>query len=112
MRLLRPLLLLLLLPFPAAADENARLCELIRLWSAVRYHHPFLYDRDVDWDAAFVAAVPRVRAAANDAERIEALKAMLALVGDTRARRDEELEAAVALARATLRGAHSYQAKP
>ncbi len=82
MRLRPLLLLLLLLPFPAFADETGRLCELIRLWSAVRYHHPYLYDRDVDWDAAFVAAVPRVRAAATDAERIEALRAMLAVVGD------------------------------
>ncbi|HEV7921159.1 MAG TPA: S41 family peptidase [Thermoanaerobaculia bacterium] len=79
---LRPLLLLLLLAFPAAADETGRLCELIRLWSAVRYHHPYLYDRDVDWDGAFVAAVPRVRAAAGDAERIEALRRMLGALGD------------------------------
>ncbi|HKO56664.1 MAG TPA: hypothetical protein VJ276_12365, partial [Thermoanaerobaculia bacterium] len=79
---MRKLLLLLLLAFPAAADETGRLCELIRLWSAVRYHHPYLHDREVDWDAAFVAAVPRVRAAATDGERIEALRTMLGALGD------------------------------
>lgn len=82
MRVRSLFLLSLLLAFPAAADETANLCELIRLWTAVRYHQPYLYNRNIDWDAAFVAAVPKVRYAQSNAERVEALRAMLAVSGD------------------------------
>ncbi|MBV9497104.1 MAG: hypothetical protein JOZ54_22905 [Acidobacteria bacterium] len=82
MRVRSLFLLSLLFAFSAAADETANLCELIRLWTAVRYYQPYLYDRDIDWDAAFVAAVPKVRYAQSDAERTEALRAMLAVTGD------------------------------
>lgn len=39
---------------PAAADDTriARLAGLARVWGTVKYFHPFLAYRDVDWDKA------------------------------------------------------------
>lgn len=37
-----------------------RLIALCRLWSAVKYFHPYLaYRQDIDWDAALVATIPQ-----------------------------------------------------
>src|SRR5437870_4137151 len=53
-------------PVPAAAKPASaveRLTHLARLWGAVRYLHPWLAYKEIDWDAALVQAIPRVRAA-------------------------------------------------
>ena len=92
-RAARLALVLLLLPFalsaaaPAAATSTAppsadRLVHLVKLWGAVRYLHPYLAYRDLDWDGAFVAAVPKVRAAGARAEYAAAVAGMLAALGD------------------------------
>ncbi len=68
----------------SAADSIriARLAALGRLWGAVKYFHPALVSRPVDWDAALVAAIPRVRAARSPAEYAAAVDSMLAVLGD------------------------------
>jgi hypothetical protein len=69
--------------------RTARLARAMKLWGAVRWHHPWLLTRTLDWDAALVRALPRVAAAeAASAER-EALAALLAELGDPATRLDE-----------------------
>src|SRR5262249_41234136 len=59
-----------------------RLIGLCKLWGTVRYLHPYLFYKDIDWDAALVAAIPKVRAAQSTDEYAAALGAMLASLGD------------------------------
>lgn len=48
----------------ASNDETIRvkrLAALCRLWGTVKYFHPYLaYRSDLGWDAALVAAIPKV----------------------------------------------------
>ena len=69
----------------AQADPTttSRLVGLGKLWGYVKYHHPSLASRaDIDWDAALVAAIPKVRAARNAEECRAALQNMLAILED------------------------------
>jgi C-terminal processing protease CtpA/Prc len=85
-------LLTLVVPFSAsharAADakpdavRTERLVRLCKVWGTVRYLHPHLAYKDVDWDAALVAALPKVEAARDDQEYGAAVQAMLDRLGD------------------------------
>ena len=75
-------LLLLVATNAFAADEVERLATLTKVWATVKYVHPFLMQREVDWDGAFVRAVPRVRAAGTDEAMASAIAAMLAELND------------------------------
>lgn len=100
---------LLLLCFNARAQQPAatpaqtadgerveRLVGLAKVWSAVKYFHPFLAYRELDWDRALVEAIPKVRAAKTPQEYEAALNQMLAALGDasTRAEVANESKAA------------------
>ncbi len=86
--------LLTVLPFaaPARAAETGapppqtsieRLTRVAKLWGKVRYLHPYLaYREDLDWDAALVAALPKVRAAKTTEEYRAAVSGLLAALGD------------------------------
>ncbi|HEX3130223.1 MAG TPA: S41 family peptidase [Thermoanaerobaculia bacterium] len=71
---------------PAAAPAKApyidRLARVGRLWGTVRYLHPYLAYREVDWDAALVAAIPKVREAKSTDEYRAAVQGMLDALGD------------------------------
>ncbi|MBW8876051.1 MAG: hypothetical protein JF614_13875 [Acidobacteria bacterium] len=72
-------------PIPAAAKPAAaveRLSHLARLWGAVRYLHPWLAYQEIDWDAALVQAIPRVRAARTADQYAAAVQTMLGALGD------------------------------
>ncbi len=43
--------------------QTERLAALGKLWGAVKFFHPFLAYKDIDWDGALVKAIPRVKAA-------------------------------------------------
>ena len=45
----------------AAPSPDERLFSLARLWGDVRYFDPWIAYRDVDWDAAALAAIPASR---------------------------------------------------
>lgn len=62
--------------------EIRRVIELSRVWSFVRFAHPWLIGGSVEWDAALVAAIPKARAAQTDAALHEAVGGMLAALGD------------------------------
>ncbi len=65
-----------------AATEVERLTHLAKLWGTVRYLHPYLAYREIDWDAALILAIPRVRSAKTSAEYAGAVGTMLAALGD------------------------------
>jgi len=69
---------------PATAPEPhiARLAAVGRLWGFVRYVHPYLAYKDIDWDAALIAAMPRVREARGPQDYAAAVQKMLDSLGD------------------------------
>lgn len=66
----------------SATAETDRLVATGKLWVTVKYFHPYLAYRHVDWDKALVDALPKIRAASNNAEYASALESMLDAVGD------------------------------
>jgi C-terminal processing protease CtpA/Prc len=84
------------LPYCAMAAEAAvqpspdpeqirieRLTGLGRLWGAVKFFHPALAYRDIDWDAALIAAIPKVQAAKTAEDYRVAIEDLLAVLKDT-----------------------------
>jgi C-terminal processing protease CtpA/Prc len=67
---------------PAPAPHIERIAQVGRLWGFVRYLHPYLAYREIDWDAALVKALPRVRDAKTSAEYAAAVQSMLDVLGD------------------------------
>ena len=61
---------------------QARLASLCRLWGTIRYFHPYLAYRTINWDSAFSAAVPLVRSAENTGEYAKAIETMLDALRD------------------------------
>ena len=60
-----------------------RLASLAEVWAAVKYFHPYLgYREDIDWDAALLAVIPKVRAARTLGEYGEAIDSLLATLDD------------------------------
>jgi len=79
------LLVLALAPLARAEplpDGTERVIGLARVWAKVKFFHPYLAYKDVDWDAALVAAIPRAEAATTVAQYRTAVQGMLAALGD------------------------------
>ncbi|MFP2928636.1 S41 family peptidase [Pyxidicoccus sp. 3LG] len=67
------------------AQERTRLQRLEslgKLWGQVRYRHPWMLSRRIDWDAAFMSAVPKVEAARSTDEYAAAVQSMLDVLKD------------------------------
>jgi C-terminal processing protease CtpA/Prc len=62
--------------------EQDRLLATGKLWVTVKYFHPYLAYRDIDWDKALVDALPKVRSAATLAEYTAAIQSMLDALKD------------------------------
>ncbi len=69
-------------PAPVKTSSVERLTHLAKLWGTVRYLHPWLATREIDWDAALVQAIPKVRTAGTPAEYAVAVQGMLDALGD------------------------------
>src|SRR5438128_2458434 len=68
---------------PTAPDSlTERLAGLGRLWGAVKFFHPYLAYKDIDWDSALVKAIPLVRAARTPTEYQAAINSMLEVLSD------------------------------
>lgn len=65
-----------------AADKVENLARLVEVWSTVKYLDPQLMTGEIDWDGAFVRAVPKVRAAKTHEEFVQAVGSMLAELND------------------------------
>ena len=55
---------------------------MVRVWAAVRFYDPAMLANGVDWDEAFVAALPKVEAATDVASEAAAIDAMLSALHD------------------------------
>lgn len=100
---------------PTAAplpSREERLDRLARLWGQVRYRHPYLAYKDIDWDAALVKAIPQVEAAKDRAAYAAAVQDMLEALRDpaTRVLRPDEQKEAAQKA-PTLREPRSWEGK-
>ena len=65
-----------------AQESYDRLAATIKLWNYVKYLHPRATSPEVDWNAAFAKAAPKVLAAGTDQEMSAALDEMLAALKD------------------------------
>jgi C-terminal processing protease CtpA/Prc len=66
----------------ASAGEVDRLSTLARVWASVKYLHPFVLQKEIDWDGALVRAIPGAHAASNDDEFARTVESMLKELGD------------------------------
>jgi C-terminal processing protease CtpA/Prc len=78
-----PRVLLAAAATPATPDPHIeRIVQVGRLWGFVRYLHPYLAYRNIDWDQALVDALPRVRDAKTSEEYADAAQSLLSTLGD------------------------------
>ena len=75
---------------PAEDPRVARLVGLAKVWGTVKYFHPYLAYRDIDWDKALIATIPKVNAAKTAQEYETALNQMLAVLNDKPTRAEIE----------------------
>lgn len=85
---LRITLLALIFTYPVCAAQppdslrTERLAGLAKIWGAIKYFHPYLADRDIDWDAALVQTIPKVESATSANEYREAVDFLLSFLHD------------------------------
>lgn len=60
----------------------ARMVALCKLWGFIKYYHPYLAYRNIDWDRALVDAIPKIDSAKNNEELASAIQEMLNSLGD------------------------------
>jgi len=78
---------------PVAEDARiAKLAGLAKVWGTVKYFHPFLAYREIDWDKALVETIPKVNAAKTAQDYQTALNQMLAVLNDKSTRAVIETE--------------------
>jgi C-terminal processing protease CtpA/Prc len=79
-------------PSKSSAEDAriARLAGLARVWGTVKYFHPYLAYRDIDWDKALIDAIPKVNHATSAQDYQAALNQMLAALNDKSTRADIE----------------------
>jgi C-terminal processing protease CtpA/Prc len=70
----------------------ARLAGLAKVWGAVKFFHPYLAYRDIDWDKALTETLPKVNAAKTPKEYETAVNQMLAVLNDKTTRAAIEAE--------------------
>ena len=78
---------------PATEDPRiSRLAGLAKVWGTVKYFHPFLAYRDIDWDKALIETIPKVNAAKTPQDYQTALNQMLAVLNDKSTRAEIQTE--------------------
>ena len=79
---------------PEETKRINRLIGLARVWGTVKYFHPYLAYREIDWVKALVEAIPRVNGAKTPEEYRAAINQMLAALNDkcTRAEIESEIK--------------------
>ncbi len=70
-------------------NEQDRLVATAKLWITVKYFHPYLAYRDIDWDKALVDTLPAIRSAASETEYKTAVALMLGALHDPATRIDD-----------------------
>ncbi len=69
-------------PDHAKVADTERLVQTAKVWIAVKYFHPYLAYRSIDWDKALIDALPKIRSAQANEEYAAALDSMLAVLHD------------------------------
>jgi C-terminal processing protease CtpA/Prc len=85
LRSLSAFLMLVVSITAGAAQPDARIQRLqsvAKLWGTVKYFHPYVAYRDVDWDAALVEALPKINAAQTPEQFADAVQFMLGRLND------------------------------
>jgi C-terminal processing protease CtpA/Prc len=59
-----------------------RLAATAKVWSVIKFFHPYPGYRDIDWDGALVQAIPKINTAKDDAEFASAIKSMIDVLND------------------------------
>lgn len=59
-----------------------RLASVGRLWGAIKYFHPYIAYKDIDWDGALVKAIPQIKAARTPDEYSRAIAGLLQVLND------------------------------
>src|SRR5215204_1664662 len=79
---------------PSTAEDAriARLVGLAKVWGTVKYFHPFLAYRNIDWDKALIETIPKVNAAKTPQDYQTAVNQMLAVLNDRSTRAEIETE--------------------
>ena len=68
---------------PAPAGEKIEeLAALGRLWGEVKFVHPWLYSRDIDWDAALLLVIPEAIGSQGPEEFRAVIAKLLAALND------------------------------
>src|SRR4026207_1619069 len=70
----------------------ARLAGLAKVWGAVKYFHPYLAYREIDWDKALIETLPKVSSAKTAQEYESAINQMFAVLKDKSTRAEIETE--------------------
>ena len=77
-----------------SAEETrvARLAGLAKVWGTVKFFHPYLAYRNIDWDKALIETIPKVNTAKTPEEYATAVNQMLAVLNDKRTQAELEPE--------------------
>jgi C-terminal processing protease CtpA/Prc len=67
---------------PPETVRIERLAGLAKLWGAVKYFHPYVAERDIDWDAALVQTISKVESANSTEDYRQAIDNMLSFLHD------------------------------
>lgn len=66
----------------SATIRSQRLAGLCRVWGAIKYFHPYLAYRNIDWDSALTQTLPKALQATTAAEYRAAIELLLSYVKD------------------------------
>lgn len=97
--LLAPLVIVALIGLASAGQEQhitenqvERLAALGKVWGMVKYFHPYLAYKQVDWDTALVNTIPKVKAAHNPEQFRQAIDGLLNVLGDPLTTTESQIE--------------------
>ncbi|QSQ11075.1 S41 family peptidase [Myxococcus landrumensis] len=93
---------------PEARAVERRI-QLVKLWGTVRFRHPQALAKPAEWDAAFLAALPKVEAARDAQSYAAAVQGMLAALGDPATLVEPETPPTVSIPPPTLRALKSWE---
>jgi len=79
-------------PAPQSVESARieRLAGLAKVWGAVKFFHPYLAYKEVDWDKALIEAIPKVNAAKTPQDYLTAINSILAILDDKNTRAEIE----------------------
>src|SRR5262249_37351922 len=76
-------------PMARVTSDTTRIGRLValgRLWGAIKFFHPYLAYKEIDWDAALVETIPKVNEAKSADEYRAAVAHMLSFLNDPNTR--------------------------